>query len=279
MSNLPYYPTAELEAFYRGRIKALGADLSREAGIARLAIQFCHRTPSGEYASWAGFRAVLEEAQIAEAKDEAKRPALILGMHSSNSIPNTYYTAVRDWPGVKYLRYDADDAGLLSAFKECLAGCLQPLPSSLQANPQAFLRLLAAVRHQFEGEIAPLKSRLAHLNRVLNGEPFSPSQATVPRVFTMEQERTLGRLSAYIPISLALAPEISGLEPFNEALQMFRRQWQDVTALALLVPDGGKTAAMNALEGWRRVQLTVEQIISSLQLLELALNQTLEKTE
>ncbi|HED00486.1 MAG TPA: hypothetical protein ENN18_08890 [Proteobacteria bacterium] len=277
MSNLPYYPTAELEAFYRGRIKALGADLSREAGIARLAIRFCHWTPSGQYAIWAGFCAVLEEAQIAEVKGEAKRPALIFGIHSSNSIPNNSCTAVRDWSGVKYLRYDVDDAGLLSAFRECLAGCLQPLPPPLQANPQALLKLLAIVRHQFEGEIDPIKDRLAHLSKVLDGEPFRPSHAEVPQVFTIEQEKMLERLGGYISPSLALAPDVEGLRPFSKALHTFRQQWEDIAKLALLVPAGDSFAAQAALEGWQQVQLTVEQLINSLQLLEQALKQRLEK--
>ena len=276
MTSLPNFPAAELEAFYLGRIQAQCAVLALDATVSP-AIRFCHWSPFGHYAIWTGFRVILDEAQIAEAKGEEKSPALIFGMHSPDSIPAIDNTAVLKWPGVKYLRYDVGDTELLDALEGCLVGCLQPLPPHLQPNPQALLRLLALVRHQFEGVRAPIKIRLLHLNRALNGELLPPSQARMSRIFTAEHERDLERLACYLPFSLALAPEIAGLKPYNESLQTFRWQLQDVAELVQLVPEGGSTAALAALEGWQRVKLTVEQIIKSIQSLEQALKQKLEK--
>jgi hypothetical protein len=99
----------------------------------------------------------------------------------------------------------------------------------------------------------------------------------VPQVFKLDQEKMLDRLNGYTSFSLALAPEVEGLKPFNDALQTFRRQWEDVSKLSLLVPDGGQTATHAAIEGWQRVQLTVDQIISDVQSLEKALKSSLEK--
>jgi len=278
MTRLPHFPAAELESFYFCRIQALSADMTKEA-LTPLLIRFCHWTPSGQCNPWAGFRAVLDETQIAEAKGKTKHPALIFGMHSSNFIPVNDDTAILDWPGAKYLHYDVDDTGLNAALKGCLANCSQPLPTHLQAKqtPQALLKLLAIVRHQFEGEIDPIEDRQDHLSEVLNGEQFRPSHAEVTQVFTLDQEKMLERLDGYTSLSLALAPEVEGLKPFNEALQTFRRQWEDVSKLALLIPDGSRTATHAAIEGWERVQLTVEQVINALQSLEKALKSSLEK--
>jgi hypothetical protein len=278
MASLPHFPAAELEAFYFCRIQALSADMAKEA-LAPLVIRFCHWMPSGQFTPWIGFRSVLEEAQRDKANAKVKRPALIFGIHSSDFIPANDDTAILDWPGAKYLRYDVDDAELLAAFKGCLANCSQALPPHLQAKqtPQALLKLLALVRHQFEGEIDPIEDRLEHLSEVLEGEQFKPSHAEVPQVFKLDQEKMLDRLNGYTSFSLALAPEVEGLKPFNDALQTFRRQWEDVSKLSLLVPDGGQTATHAAIEGWQRVQLTVDQIISDVQSLEKALKSSLEK--
>ena len=275
MTSLPNFPAAELEAFYLCRIQALGVDLILGATVSPV-IRFCHWAPSGQFAPWAGFRAILADTQSAEAKGEDMSPALIFGMHSPDSIPVNDDRAVLEWPGIKYLRYDVDDTKLLAALEGCLVGCLQPLPPHLKPNPQALLRLLALVRHQFENVRAPIKKRLLHLNKALNGELLPSSQARISRIFTPEHEDDLKRLDGYRPLSLALVPEVTGLEPFNEALQTFRWQWQDVSALVQLVSEGGSTAAQAALEGWQRVQLTVEQIIKSVQSLEQVLKQKLE---
>ena len=278
MTTASFFPAAELEAFYVGRIQTLAPDLAQEATTTHLTIRFCHRTPSGQFAPWIGFRSILEEAQRDDANDKAKCPALVFGMHSPDSIPANYDTAVLDWPGVKYLRYDVDDTELLAAFKGCLANCTQPLPPHLQQTPEALLNKVELMRHKFNGLRLPIKIRLARLNKAMKGEPFPPSQTRISQVLTSEQDKDqLKRLNGYESLAQALAPEIEGLKPFNDALQTFCLQWQEVAELARIVPDGGSAAVQAALKGWQQVQLTVEIIIKSLQLLEQAVNQRLER--
>ncbi len=265
MTTLPHFPAAELEAIYRGRIHGFLADHCRGDIAARLAIRFCHYALTGLYAPWAGFRGVLEEVQVAVAKGESPGPFLIFGLYSPVSIPVNDDTAIRDWPGVQYLRYDVNDTDLLAAIKACIAGSVEPLLSHLQPNPQELLQLLSKVRHLFENRTITICDRLEHLEKAVNGEPFSRNQAQLPPVFTEDQQGMLDRLKGYSPVALAFLPESEGLAPLKVLLQKFREQWLHVAQLVQMVPAGGKEAAKRAMKTMQEMQVTIEQTIDIIQ--------------
>lgn len=280
MANAPLFPFSDIKKFFRDRINAIVSENGKSISLDHLEIRYCHYDAECQYAPWAGFRDILEEVQIAAIRGEYLHPYLIFGVHSSfDSIPENEYTAVLDWPGIKYLRYDIDDAGLLTALQSCLAHCSQPLPPRLQVKqtPQDLLKLLSTVRHQFEGEINLVEDRMEHLRMVMNGATLRLSHASVAQAFTEAQRKDLLRLSSYLTISLALAPEIEGLKPIEIALQSYRQQWQDVIVLASALPDGDQAAVHAALEGWRRILQTIEKLINSVQILERAIKGLIKK--
>lgn len=275
MINHSYFPAIELEKYFLCRILSLWGDVPKEPST-HLMIRFCHWTSFGKHGLWIGFRSILQEAQTAEADGKAKFPALIFGMHSSDSMPANNDAALLDWPGVRYLRYDVNDVGLHAAIKDVLENYDQPLPSHLQLkqSPQSFLQLLRHVKHLFEGVRLSINVRLSRLHRIKNGESLSLSPDRASWVLTNEQESDLKRLAHYMTLSLTLAPKNSGLKPFFKSLQIFRIQYKKISDITQLLPNGGVAAIQDELNSWHEVRSTCEKLIQSLQLLEKGLART-----
>ncbi|RJX17049.1 MAG: hypothetical protein C4575_14030 [Desulforudis sp.] len=219
----------------------------------------------------------MEEVQDVIAMGGYPASYLIFGLHVPGSIPNKGDTAILDWPGVKYLRYDVSDADLLTALLEIQAGCKQPLPSGLQQSPLTLIRKVQNVRHQFRGLIALLLDQQAHLQRVLKGEQFHPGYAMVLPMFTKAQEEMLERFAGYATLAATLAPDTQGLAHYIAALQELRRQWNAISELMPQAADVEPAVTLAALTGWKQIEESVEGIISSLESLEEVLRKNQEK--
>lgn len=275
-NSLPTFPLTALDALYTARLTTLVTDFIEAETVSHLSIRYCHRASSGQFILWAGFHATHEDILIAESKGEAKRPVLIFGMHAANSIPVNDDTAILDWLGVRYLRYDASDEELLSAYRYCLAGSTSPLPEHLQANPKSLLRLFSEVRHMFNTRKITVLYRLNQLENAILATP-EQSTAQLPPVFTEDQRRMVNRFQAHERVADIFMPEQGGVLPLVTLLQLFVEQWAQAGQLVQSAKCGSGGATRTALDAMREIQETICKIIDLTQTLELSLGKRLER--
>ena len=229
----PPFPIAELEDAYRKRVRNLSCSKDSDYNDMKYThpislIGFCHWHRDGEFDLWAGFQDALEKLQSSSAKREIPLPMLIFGLHSLEQLKKfPDETKVLKWPGVQYLRYDADDATLAKAVQRCLQGSTEPVPDCLFVTVGDITLLSSEVRHWLENRLRNTNGALHDFEAAKRGEiRLHPNHLEPVPAISNEHQATLERFCSLEPHVLRLAPEASGLRKFSVAIGNFQSHWQ-----------------------------------------------------
>ncbi len=224
----PPFPVAELEDAYRKRVMDFSRGTSSESNDTYPVIGFCHWHRNGEFDLWAGFQDALETLQTSSAKRKSPPPMLIFGLHSPEQlkkIPNE--TKVLKWPGIQYLRYDADDTALAKAVQRCLRGSTEPVPECLFVTVEDITRLSSEIRHWLENRLRNTNGALHDFEAAKRGEiRLHPNHLEPVDAISSEHQATLERFRSLEPHVLRLAPKADGLKKFSAAIGNFQSHWQ-----------------------------------------------------
>lgn len=229
----PPFPIEELEDVYRKRMRNLSCSKDSDSNDMRYThsislIGFCHWHRNGEFDLWAGFQDALEKLQSSSAKREIPLPMLIFGLHSPEQLKKfPDETKVLKWPGVQYLRYDADDATLAKAIQSCLQGSTELVPECLFITVGDITRLSSEIRHWLENRLRNTKGALLDFEATKRGEiRLHPNHLESVLAISSEHQATLERFCSLEPHVLRLAPNADGLKKFSAAIGNFQSHWQ-----------------------------------------------------
>ena len=209
----PAFPITELEDAYRKRVKDSLPNTSSESNDTQYIpllpiIGFCHWHRDGKFDLWAGFQDALETLQSSSAKGESPPPTLIFGLHSPEQLENfPDETKVLEWPGVQYLRYDADDATLAKAVQSCLLGSTEPVPEYLFVTVADITRLSSEIRHWLENRLRNTSGALYDFEAAERGEIRLHPNYLEPVAISSEHQAMLERFCTLEPHVLRLVPK------------------------------------------------------------------------
>lgn len=229
----PPFPITELEDAYRKRVVDSLLGTNTESHDTQYipplpVIGFCHWHRDGEFDLWAGFQDALETLQVCSAKGESLPPMLIFGLHSPEQLEKfPDEIRVLKWPGVQYLRYDADDETLAKAVTDCLQGSTEPVPECLFVMVKEITRLNSEIRHWLENRLRNASGALYDFEAAERGEiRLHPNHLEPVLAISSEHQAMLERFCTLEPHVLRLAPQASGLKTFSAAMENFQSHWQ-----------------------------------------------------
>ena len=209
--NVPF-PADALRNAYRKRIES------------RLVIHFSHWDPKSGHTLWGGFRAALDTLQ----RSNAPPPMLIFGLHSPEQLEKfPDETKVLKWPGIQYLRYDADDTALAKAVQSCLRGSTEPVPECLFVTVGDITPQISEIRHWLENRLRNTNGALHDFKAAERGEiRLHPNHLEPVDAISSEHQAMLDRFRALESDMLRLVPEAAGLKTFSAAIGNFQSHWQ-----------------------------------------------------
>ena len=230
-----HFPVNELECAYRKRLTALSCSTGSASNDSKDThpiplIGFCHWHRNGEFDLWAGFQDALETLQTSSAQGKPASPMLIFGLHSPEQLKKfPDETKILKWPGIQYLRYDADDTALAKAVQRCLRGSTEPVPECLFVTVGDITRLSSEIRHWLEGRQKNTNASLYDFEAAERGEiRLHPNHLDPVLAISSEHQAMLERFEALEPHILRLVPEAGELKTFSAAIENFQSHWQEL---------------------------------------------------
>lgn len=274
MPHPSQFPANELACAYRKRVMDSLSNTGSEFSDAQYTpslpvIGFCHWHRDGEFGLWARFQDALETLQSSSAKGESPPPTLIFGLHSPEQLEKfPDETKVLKWPGIQYLRYDADDATLAKAVTDCLQGCAEPVPECLFATVDDITRLNSEIRHWLENRLRNTSGALYDFEAAERGEIQLHPNYLEPVAISSEHQAMLERFCTLEPHVLRLAPKASRLKTFSAAIGKFQSHWQalETAKRALRNAPGAehsRPAVSQMIKAMERVRDALETAIAA----------------
>ena len=153
---------------------------------------------------------------------------LIFGLHSPEQLEKfPDETKVLKWPGIQYLRYDADDTALAKAVQSCLRGSTEPVPECLFVTVGDITPQISEIRHWLENRLRNTNGALHDFKAAERGEiRLHPNHLEPVDAISSEHQAMLDRFRALESDMLRLVPEAAGLKTFSAAIGNFQSHWQ-----------------------------------------------------
>lgn len=230
-----------------------------------LEVYISHWHATVGYRPWAGFSAALENTQ-ADAMQDALRPTLLFGLYSRCKLPSFPQKQLLQWSGAQYLRYDVDDVALKEAVQDCIDGCRNPLPESLQLSTTEMLRVISEVSHWLQGRLRNSEAGLADFKRAATGEQDLHPAHLRPVPALSSQHRAmlarLWRLDPWLRLNCATPDEMCAC---RNAISAFEDAWRSLeTTRAALCRKVTTEELDDAIEGYRLVRNQLEGAVKAL---------------
>lgn len=261
-----------LATHYRLRLSALypGCVTARTT-TTMPAIRFCHRLQSGEGKAWGGLSELLFDLVI-NRESETLHGALLFGFLSKGfALEDERLAKIVQWPGVRYLTYDATDEQLLNAGRAAIEGSMQPLPNWVEIEAfNDLLRMSSEVRHWLENRRTNVRGMLVDFRGAVRKDELSAFHLISQPAVSEQHQQTLNRLWAFDRLVSEFASANHGIGALREAIAEVEGVWSAFELSRAVCRAAVQKGALGSAE--------VEAVVTKLEKVAIAVSSAIQAT-